>query len=272
MGDEHGGCSDSPLVSVVMSVFNARDMVREAVLSVVAQDYPNWELIAVDDGSTDGTLEELMAFTDPRIRVVPLEENVGLSAALNVGIDIARGEFIARFDADDVCLPERLGYQVRYMREHPEVGISGAAMTGFGDGLDDFPVTVPVGSNVGYLLLRECVLKHPTVILRRSLLNQHGLRYDPTLRNAQDYDLWVRSSVHCQIGNLPDALVRYRVHPTQQTEQHRNRQRAIALSAQWAMLTHADSLPRYGATQMLIGFMYFLRHGLAWVIHSVARN
>lgn len=258
-----------PRVSVILPVHDASAFLREAVDSIVRQDFADWHLVAIDDGSTDASLEILRSYDDPRITVVELGRNLGLPAALNVGLDMAEGEFVARMDADDVSLPERLSQQLEFMREHPEVGISGAAMVSFGVDSEEAHLPVTPGDDVRHLLLRENVINHPTAIMRTRALRVHGLRYQESLRGAQDYDLWVRAAGQFPIGNVNTPLVRYRIHPGQDTARHRNRQRAEALRVQWSMLTSSGVMARYGRRNVCIGYGHLLRHAAAWLVFSI---
>jgi glycosyltransferase involved in cell wall biosynthesis len=122
-----------PLVSVVMPTLNSARHLREAVHSLINQDYPRFELIVVDGGSTDGTLDILKSYLgDEDLKILELPPDQGIAKALNVGLAEARGEFIARMDADDVSYPSRLTAQVEFLVQNPEVGFAGAGIENFG--------------------------------------------------------------------------------------------------------------------------------------------
>ncbi len=192
-----------------MTVHNGARYVAEAVQSVLAQRFGSLELLVVDDASTDGTLNVLRALRDERLRVLPLRRNVGPFAAANLGLSHARGELIARMDADDVSEPERLETQVAFLARRPHVGLVGSACTlltpdGEISGTQAVPLTEEA---IRARALLSPPFVHSTVIWRRSL----GLRYDASYRVAGDYELWTRALARTRAANLPEPLVRYRV-------------------------------------------------------------
>jgi len=196
-----------------MSVYNGEKYLREAVDSILGQTVRDFELIIVDDGSTDGTWAILQNYNDPRIVLLYNEENVGLTRSLNKGLAVARGEYIARMDADDVSLPKRLEKQVAYLDANPEVGLLGTWIKIIGERGERLSVLrKPIDPLfIKWSLLFDNCLVHSTVVYRRSLVEKLG-GYNP-IRYAQDYDLWSRMSLETQIVNLPEVLVRWRSHP-----------------------------------------------------------
>jgi len=207
------------LVSVVMPVYNAAAFVREAAESVLAQTWRELELVAINDGSRDGSAEILedLAARDRRVRVMH-QENAGAVAALNRGLDLAATHgphgFVAIMHSDDKCLPTRLERQVAYLTAHPHIDFCGTSIQTFGAANDQrhFPedprFTKP-------FLLFWCCFAHPTMMWRRHVLAE-GLRYDPAIpMPCEDYALWVRASQRYQMANVPEVLLRYRVHPAQ---------------------------------------------------------
>ncbi len=217
-----------PKVSVVMSVYNGEKYLREAVDSILGQTFRDFEFIIVDDGSTDNTWAILQSYDDPRVILVRNEENIGLTKSLNKGLAIAQGEYIARMDADDVSLPERLEKQVAYLDEHPEVGLIGTSVEIIGKEGERLavlrrPMDPPL---ITWSLLFDNCLVHSTVMYRRSLVEKLG-GYNPG-RYAQDYDLWSRMSFRTQIAKLPEVLISWRRHPAGITAQKLARQEAFA--------------------------------------------
>lgn len=202
-----------PGVSVLMSVHNGEPWVSAAVESVLGQTFGDFELIVVDDGSTDRTGEILDRFRDPRLRVVH-QSHQGLTRSLNRALAVARAPLVARMDADDVSLPERLSRQVAFLEAHPEVGVLG---TGCRD-VDPLggvrrvyrpPETDP---EIRRALIRRNPFIHASVMVRREALERAGL-YDEAVPVAQDYDLWVRMSRITRLANLPEPLVLRRLTP-----------------------------------------------------------
>ncbi|RMD80520.1 MAG: glycosyltransferase, partial [Chloroflexi bacterium] len=203
----------SPLVSVLMPVFNAERYVAEAIESILRQSFQDFEFIIIDDGSTDGSLDILKRYAarDPRIRLVS-RENRGLVATLNEGIELARGQWVARMDADDIALPERLALQVRHL-EATKADFCGGAVACFGDwrALWRYPLTHEACE---VRLLFGVPFAHPTVMGRREVFDR--LRYQPEFVFAEDYDLWQRAwAAGYRLVNVPEIVLRYRVHAAQ---------------------------------------------------------
>ncbi len=204
----------APRVSVLMAVFNGAPFLRPAIDSILAQTFRTLEFIIVDDGSVDDTPAILASYEDPRLIIIRNDQNRGLAASLNRGLDVARGEFVARMDADDVAMTERLKRQVIFLDSHPDVGIVGSASrlidaAGREHRRDDMPLS---DLAIRWRLLTGNPFQHPTVMVRRAILDRHRLRYDETCEAAQDYDLWTRLLDHTRGANLPEPLVARRVH------------------------------------------------------------
>jgi len=201
--------SAAPRVSVLMPVYNAERFLREAVDSILAQTFRDFEFLIIDDGSTDGSGEILRSYADPRLRLIPNGRNLGLTATLNRGLDLAWGAYVARMDADDVSLPERLARQVAFLDARPDVGIVGVWARAFGE--THFKIPHPADpERIRAKLLFDSALVHPSVLMRRSLLDAHGLKYRDFYR-MEDYDLWQRAARVFPLANLPEYLLRYRV-------------------------------------------------------------
>jgi len=196
-----------PKVSVVMSVFNGARTLREAVDSILSQTFTDFEFIIIDDGSTDGTWGILNGYDDPRIRLLRNEENIGLTRSLNKGLALVQGEYIARMDADDISLPERLERQVDCLDSRPEVGVVGTNYWELTPTNERRPMVVPLTDmSVRLWLLFHNAIVHSSAMVRRTTLEQIGY-YDEALPYAQDYDLWTRVAVVSELANLPDRLL-----------------------------------------------------------------
>jgi glycosyltransferase involved in cell wall biosynthesis len=198
-----------------MAVHNAEPYLREAVNSVLGQTFQSFELIAVDDCSSDNSVRILESFDDSRISVIRNDSTRGASATRNIALDRARGEFVAILDADDVALPERLERQVEYLDSHPSVGLVGCAVY---DNIDS-------GGNVLYrsclpednetiqrTILRSWCFLHSSIMFRRVLQKQAG-GYRREFEAAEDHDFILRLLDICEVTNIPEPLVRYRVNP-----------------------------------------------------------
>ena len=200
-------------VSVLMSVYNGEHYLPEAVESILEQTFKDFEFVIVDDGSKDSTWQMLTKYAaqDARIVLIRNHENIGLQRSLNKGLYQTRGELIARMDADDVSLSDRLKLQTHFLDSHPEIGALGTAIEfideqGISRGKDHVPVDHE--SLQALLLVNNC-LHHSSMMIRRSLVQKVG-EYDEKMRYVEDYDLWWRLSRLAGIANLPDVLVRRR--------------------------------------------------------------
>lgn len=196
-----------------MSVYNGERYLNEAIDSILGQTFTDFEFLIIDDASTDRTPEILRSYDDPRIRVVTNEENLGLTKSLNKGLALARGEYIARMDADDVSLPERLDVQVEFMERNPEICVCGSWVEIIGHnagGIWKYPTD---GNEIQCRHLFECSIAHPSAVIKMESLNQNQLQYDITFKRSQDYDLWVRISALCPLANIGRILLKHRIHP-----------------------------------------------------------
>lgn len=212
-----------------MSIYNGERYVREAVESVLQQTYTDFEFIIIDDGSRDRTWELLSSFDDPRIRLVCNEKNIGLTQSLNKGIQMSRGDYIARQDGDDISTPERLALQMRFLEEHPGVGVLGTWVAYIDEKDERIGIWATPGSPllISWSLLFGNCIAHSSVVVRRSVLRQ-GMRYRPEFAYAQDYDLWVRLNAKTQLANLTDVLNWKRVHEEMISVKYSERQSQTA--------------------------------------------
>jgi len=212
----------APTVSVLVKAFNHASYIRQTIESVLTQSFQDFEIVVTDDGSTDGTLEVLRGFTDPRIRVEALGSNRGISLAMNATIARARGRYLAILNSDDWALPDRLQRQVSFLDAHPDISL----LFGLPQAVDEVGnPTVPFNDFEAPLMLtdfsRRSWLRHffyhgnclcaPTAMIRREAYNQVGL-YDPRLTNLQDFDMWVRMLItgHA-IHVLSERLIAFRI-------------------------------------------------------------
>ncbi len=219
-----------PSVSVVLATHDAVTTLGQAVASVLRQTLPALELVVVDDASGDGTDALLAAIDDERLVVVRNDERLGLAASLNTGIAAARARFVARLDADDVAHPERLARQLDRMRRG-DLGVLGTATLEIdAHGRAGALHRMPSGpSAVRWRALFGSPFFHPSTMLDRTVLDTHGLRYDPRFEQAQDYELWARLLTVAEGDNMSDALVLRRVHEGQTSKRQRGGQREFQL-------------------------------------------
>lgn len=203
----------SPLVSIVMPAYNMATFLLECIPSVLEQDYHNFELIIVDDGSTDQTADSIHSFLDSRIVYVLREHNY--IDSMNAGIQLAKGKYIIRMDADDLMLQGRIRRQVEYMEAHLEVDVCGSGMKNFG--MDDSNLYGLMGhAAIISSLLFYNTMAHPTVIMRkesvRRYVAKHGTLYDKEYIYAEDYRLWTCMAMEgFHFDNIKEMLIKHRI-------------------------------------------------------------
>jgi glycosyltransferase involved in cell wall biosynthesis len=211
----------SPLISVILPVFNADKYVFQAIESILNQTYTDFELIIIDDGSTDHSAEVICSFHDTRIVFLQNQDNQGLVYTLNRGIQSAKGKYIARMDADDISLPHRFQQQVSFLEMHPEIGVVGSGYLPIDENNNavrspiykaEYPLTVK------WAILIGNPLAHPSTMYRADLARQLG-GYDKHFTYAEDYEFWTRMAEITNICSIKDVLIRYRV----RDDDHRSR-------------------------------------------------
>ena len=204
---------NQPLISVVMPVYNCERFVGEAIDSILNQTNKNFELIIVNDGSTDHSEKVILSFNDERIKYIRNQVNAGPSFATNRGFSLAKGKYVAGADSDDIYKPERLQKQVDYMENNHNVDILSSGYEAFGSENYVFRRTYNNNQIRSYFLW-AMLIPNPCFVIRRSLLLKHNLRFDESIMAGQDYEFWERVScftkAHYYITN--DILFKYRVH------------------------------------------------------------
>lgn len=217
--------SNSPRISIIVPSFNEPEHVlRESLDSIAAQTFSDFECLVIDESTQAEAAAYCRALCerDARFRYVHPEKRIGLAASLNLGIEMARAQLIARFDADDICLPYRLERQLAFLDAHPDIGVLGA-------GLEIFSAdrgTIAIRHYPAKPASIECrfqittPIAHPTVMMRKAVLERFGT-YNPDFRFAEDLDLWLRLlNQGVRFANLPDVLVRYRQQSTARNSLH----------------------------------------------------
>ncbi len=210
----------SGLVSIIMSNYNTpEEYLRASIESVLNQTYKNFEFIIIDDCSTDNSLEIINSYKDKRIIVIKNDENSGITKSLNRGLSIAKGEFIARMDADDICLPERFEKQVCYLQEHPDTIVCGTGVELIGDWQERHSNKficreIPEQDLFKiYLLFGNYPnIVHPTAMFNHRIIKENNIKYDEKYPVAQDYKMWVTCCNYGECANLKETLLYYRVH------------------------------------------------------------
>ncbi len=205
----------NPKVSVIISSYNMGDSLENTIQSIEKQTYKNWELIVIDDGSVDQTSEILKKYKEnKKIKIIKNEHNLGLIKSLNKGLEIAKGKYIARLDADDVSYPNRLQRQVRFM-EKEKTDLLGSYFSAGGRE----HILIDNSNNsckLGLILLKKNIIAHPTVMIRKSFLKKHNLIYDENYIYAEDYNLWtqifIRGGKLGYLGGEPVTIYHYTPH------------------------------------------------------------
>ena len=231
-------CSN-PGVSVLLPVYNSANYLRESIESILNQSFKEFELLIICEPCTDGSIEIIKSYKDSRIIHIQNEKRLGLINSLNMGIELAQGEYIARMDADDVSLPERLAKQVEFLDAHPEVGVLGCAVQVIDDygnpsHIRQFPV------EHGVLRWHLCFynpIAHPTVMMRREIVERAG-GYNSDMVHTEDYDLWRRLSGVTRLSNFQDVLLHLRKHGANVSNVHASEQRRNSVRISSLMISH----------------------------------
>lgn len=215
---------NQPAVSVILPAYNCESFLAKAIQSVLDQTFSDFELIIINDGSTDNFEEIILSFNDPRIVYIKNKRNCGLIFSLNKAIDFARGKYIARMDGDDICLPRRLELQKNYLDENPGIAIVATTIIMINEEgeesgkwkLDQQTLTSKI---IRSTMLNENCIAHPTVMGQAVVFKK--FHYQPYQKNIEDYDLWLRLLANgLHLSKIPEPLLYYRVHSTSITELH----------------------------------------------------
>jgi glycosyltransferase involved in cell wall biosynthesis len=201
-------------ISVVLAVYNGEKYLREAIDSILAQTFTDYEFVIINDGSTDATSPIILSYSDPRIVYIENETNKGLIYSLNKGVSISRGKYIARMDADDIALPQRFQIQFDWLEAYPEIGICGSNIEAFFNTkrksiIIRFPKTDEL---IRVYTFFQSPFSHPSVMMKREILVKNELSYPTQYLHAEDYALWIELLKYTKAYNIPWVLLRYRIH------------------------------------------------------------
>lgn len=202
----------TPRVSILLAVHNGETHLAAAVDSILTQQFSDLELIVINDCSTDSSPEILAGYSDPRLRVINNETNLGLASSLNRGWDAAQGEYIGRMDADDISYPARIARQVDFLDKHPDITVCGtwARTIGYRGGMIlRFP---EAHEHIRARFIFINAVSHPSVLIRAADLADEGPVYEDGRQRVEDYELWVRLSRKYRLHNLPEVLLDYRMY------------------------------------------------------------
>ncbi|MDE3184124.1 MAG: glycosyltransferase family 2 protein [Bacteroidota bacterium] len=242
-----------PQISVILPVYNAELYIKDAIDSILNQTFTDFELLIFDDGSTDNTQSIISSFIDTRIVYSRIEKNAGYLNLLNKGLEVAKGKYIARMDADDIALPNRFKKQVDHLEKNTEVGICGCWTEFIGDkeGIAKLPVS---SDQVMHAIFFGSPTAHPTIMMRNDLLKKFNLRYDNNYYYTEDYNLLADACVHFKIENLPNVLLKYRIHNTQVSNQKWRQQFGHKCNIQTKLFLRTFDSPTKNDSQWLYTF------------------
>lgn len=264
----------SPVISVVMPAYNCAGFLRESLDSLLNQTFSDFELIIINDGSTDNTADIIRSYKDARIRYLENSKNEGLAFTLNRGIDLSRGRFIARMDGDDICLPQRFHQQLNFFEAHPDAAI----LTSWVELMDED------GKFAGYWeeekragtpqkirsqLVKDNCIAHPTVMAKAELLSKY--KYNLT-QATEDYDLWLRITAdNIPVYKLEEVLVKHRINLNSFT---RKRQKNVFLKnarTKWVFVKQELSKGKFNGF-IAQTFMYMLLDQAKGIAKSLAKR
>lgn len=254
-----------PKVSVIMPVYNGGLYIQKAIRSILNQTYNNFEFIIIDDDSTDKTRKIIQSFNDRRIILIKNKQQIGVAKCLNIALNKVNSKYIARMDADDISKLKRLEIQLKYLLNHSDVGVVGSSV-------DLIDSNGKVYGNKQYLfkkndiqnqLLKRNIIIHPTVMFQKKLIDKYG-GYDVDLNGAEDYDLWLRLAKHTKIINLPDKLLKYRIHPENVSNYAIKRVEKATIKSQ------IKALIRYKYNILII--LYIIRNIISFILPNFLKK
>ena len=219
---EKGIC---PKISVLMTAYNAEKYICESIESILNQTFLDFEFIIINDASTDGTEEILEGYNDPRIKIIKNKENLGQSKSVNIGLRLAKGEYIARQDGDDISVPDRLRKQIDFLEKHKDYSVVGSFIKVIDENSRElYPIEKPVSHiKIKEFLKKDNCIAHGSALIRMKDLSDIGF-YDELFPKALDYDLFIRLSEKYRLANLPEYLYYWRRHSESISVAHYNEQ------------------------------------------------
>lgn len=218
-----------PKISVLMPVYKANEeYLREAIESILNQTFNDFEFLIIDDCPDDTREAIVKSYSDKRIRYSKNDKNLGITHTRNKLIDMARGEYLAVMDHDDISLPTRFEKQVKYLDEHQDVGVVSSNIKFL---IKNQISKHPIDShNIKVALMQECIMHHPASMIRKSVLINNNIRYEERFSPSEDYALWCRLIPFTNFHNIPEVLFYYRDHAENTTHKQKSKMRKTALS------------------------------------------
>lgn len=229
-----------------MSVYDGERFLREAIESILNQTYRDFEFLIINDGSTDSSREIILSYKDPRIRLIDNEQNIGLTRSLNKGIKLANGKYIARMDADDFSMPERLEKEIAFLETRPDYAVVGTFLKVMNEKSQViYTIEKPIeDAQIREFLQKDNCIGHGSTLIRNICLFDVGL-YDESIEKSQDYDLWLRISEKYKIANIPECLYLWRSHEKNLSVTHSNEQKHYVEMAKTRALGRKECKNRY---------------------------
>lgn len=237
---------ESPLVTVFIPVFNCEMYIKESLESILNQTYKNLEILIVDDGSTDNTINIINQYKDDRIKIIKNKKNMGIPYTRNVGLKSAKGKYLAIMDADDISLDSRIMKQVQFLEEHEDIDVVGSNYEIFGCGIKRVQKHLinPEEIKAGLIFFNQ--IGNPTTMIRMKTLKDNNINYDLECFVAQDYNMWIQISKVGNISIIPEVLLKYRhghANITKKSNEEKAYKRKLVLSK-----IHNDILDFYDFT------------------------
>jgi glycosyltransferase involved in cell wall biosynthesis len=213
---------NSPLVTVLMPVYNGEKYLSEAIDSILNQTFSDFEFLIMNDGSTDNSENIILSYSDSRIQYIKNVSNLKLITTLNKGIELAKGKYIVRMDADDISAPTRIEKQVAFMEKNEDVGICGSWFTAFGDVQESVCKYKEQHDEILFKMFYQCHFCHPSLIIRKKVFEDLEIPFNRKFIHAEDYELYLRLSTKWKFHNLQESLINYRIHSSSVSRQNEN--------------------------------------------------
>jgi len=226
----------TPKITVLLPVYNCELYIQTAVESILNQTFTDFEFLIIDDASTDATVSILKKIDDSRIQLIQKPVNSGYTQSLNFGLQLAKGEYIARMDGDDIIYPERFAKQIAYLETHPEVVVCGTTYKIVGN---DKQIALPEqheAIKIG-LLWGNCI-SHPSVMIRKKVVANFSIQYETSKEPAEDYHMWIQLLAFGKLYNLPEVLLEYRVYGNQVSRKRAEEQKKSDIAAKFRMFEY----------------------------------
>lgn len=271
--------SEDKKISIILSFYNEERYLKKAIDSVLAQTYHNFELIIINDGSDDGSESIVNSYSDERIIYEKNSENRRLAYSRNRGLELATGDYIGFFDADDIMMPDKMEKQIRYFKEHRDVTlISGGYKYMDADGNVEDAVIVPEYRNNeqirAYMLYRNCIACAGATLFHRSIIEKYNIRFDETNMASEDYRFWIDMLPYANAVNLEDCFFCYRVNHGSKSAAIVNEDKSAYDREIRKLLEHAWAQRGFLLEESDVSFMYdfFYRQKRIWKLPDICRG